>query len=60
MFEEYESVVLPEELGEMLRIGMNQVYKILNSGEIKAYKEGRTWRISKQAVEDYIYKKSKM
>lgn len=60
MFEEYESVVTPEELSEMLRIGMNQVYKILATGEIKAYREGRVWRISKQAVIEYIVRKSKL
>lgn len=58
MFEEYGSVVTSEELGEMLRIGSNQVYKILNGGEIQAYKEGRVWRISKEAVIDYVRQRS--
>lgn len=29
MFEQYDEVVTPQELSEMLRIGMNQTYKIL-------------------------------
>lgn len=60
MFEEYESIVTSEELSEMLKIGMNQVYKILNSGELKAFREGRVWRISKQAVVNYVIDRSRM
>ncbi len=37
MFEEYEAVVTAQELSEILRIGMNQTYKILNDGLISAY-----------------------
>lgn len=59
MFEQYDEVVTPQELSEMLRIGMNQTYKILNDGLILAYREGRSWRISKQAVIDYINNRSK-
>lgn len=59
MFEQYDEVVTPQELSEMLRIGMNQTYKILNEGLISAYREGRSWRISKQSVIDYISKRSK-
>lgn len=59
MFEQYEEVVTPQELSEMLRIGMNQTYKILNDGLISAYREGKSWRISKQSVIEYISKRSK-
>ena len=59
MFEQYEEVVTPQELSEMLRIGMNQTYKILNDGLISAYREGKSWRISKQSVIEYINKRSK-
>lgn len=58
MFEVYEDIVTPEQLGEMLRMGMNQIYQLLNSGQIKAYREGRIWKIPKKAVEEYIMKKS--
>ncbi|WP_073994164.1 helix-turn-helix domain-containing protein [Parasporobacterium paucivorans] len=59
-FKEYESVVTPEELNGRLRIGMNQVYRILSSGEIKACREGRVWHVSKQAVIGYIMRKIKL
>lgn len=39
---------------EALRIGYNAMYELLNSHKIKAYKNGRVWRISKIAVTEYI------
>lgn len=58
MLEQYDPVLLPEEAAEILRIGMNQMYKILNSGELKAYHVGRTWRIPKESVINYLMEKA--
>ncbi len=60
MFEEYNYIVTAEEAAEMLRIGMNRIYGLLNSGKLKAYKEGRVWRISKKAVQQYIAEQSRL
>ncbi|MCH5268517.1 MAG: helix-turn-helix domain-containing protein [Lachnospiraceae bacterium] len=54
MLENYDLVLMPEECAEILRIGMNQMYKILNSGALKAYRVGRTWRIPKENVIKYL------
>lgn len=54
MFEEYDDVLTIEDLCEMLKIGKNSAYKLLLSGEIKSFKNGRVWRISKQAVQEFI------
>ena len=54
MPEDYSLVYVPEECAELLRIGMNQMYRILNNGELKAYRAGRTWRIPKESVIEYI------
>lgn len=54
MFNEYEEIVTPEEAASMLRIGMNQIYKLLNANSIVAFKEGRTWKIPKSSVVNYI------
>ncbi len=43
-----------DELCEMLRIGRNKAYDLLRRGEIKAFRSGRLWIISKQAVEKYV------
>ena len=37
MFEQYNDLVSVEELCEMLSIGKNSAYKLLSSGEIKAF-----------------------
>ena len=54
MFEEYDYIVTEEEAAGMLRIGMNRIYILLKSGKIKAYREGRVWRISRKAVQEYV------
>ena len=48
---------IPEELCEILRIGQNEVYKMLKNKEIVAYKVGKTWRIPKENVIQYIKSK---
>lgn len=57
MLENYETILVPEEICEILRIGQNEVYKMLNSGQIIGYKVGKTWRIPKENVISYIKSK---
>jgi excisionase family DNA binding protein len=57
MFENFDDVVDIETFMDMLNIGRNKAYEILNSGEIKAFRVGRKWRIPRNAVEQYIHKK---
>ena len=45
MFEDYPDILSPEEAAEALRIGENAIYELLNEGKLKAYKNGRTWRV---------------
>ncbi len=54
MFNEYSDIITVDELCEMLRIGRNKAYDLLRNGEIKAFRSGRLWIISKQAVEEYV------
>ncbi len=58
MFEEYEDIVTADEAAEMLRVGMNRMYDLLKTGSIKAYREGRVWRISRKAVQKYVMEHS--
>lgn len=60
MLEGYDELLTVEELCELLKIGSNAAYRILNNGELKAFRNGRTWRIPKQSVVEYIKKQSKM
>lgn len=58
MFNEYNDLLNVEELCDILGIGKNVAYDILNNGEIKAFRTGRIWKIPKVAVEEYILIKS--
>ena len=60
MFEDYPDILSPEEAAEALRIGENAIYELLNEGKLKAYKNGRTWRVPKEAVKEYAIALSKI
>lgn len=54
MFDEYPEILTVEETSEALRVGYNAMYDLLNSGKLKAYKNGRVWRIPKESIKQYI------
>ena len=54
----YIDILNINELSEALKIGSSQAYKLVKTGKIKAYKEGRDWKVTKIALIDYIKKKS--
>ena len=60
MYENFEHEILTvEELMELLYIGKNTAYQLLNSGEIRAFRIGRVWKIPKEAVGEYVVRKAK-
>lgn len=54
MFEGYPDVVSVEQLMEMLQIGQVLAYKLVKSGEIKARKVGREYKIPKVNIIEYL------
>lgn len=60
MFDYYDTLITPEEAAELLGCGMNTIYKILNSGKIKAMRIGRIWKIPRRAVQEYIITECRM
>lgn len=56
MLENADDFLTVDELCELLKIGHNAAYALLKSGQIKAFRNGRVWRIPKQAVIDYACK----
>lgn len=54
MFPDYPEILSVDEACELLRIGRNNLYEILKSNRLKAYRNGRVWRIPKLAVQQYI------
>ena len=54
----YSDLITVDELCNMLAIGKNTAYNMLNTKKIKAFRIGRTWKIARQDVIDYIYQSS--
>jgi excisionase family DNA binding protein len=44
----------PEEVAEKLRVHWRTVYVWLRSGKLKGVKAGRLWRISEEALEEFL------
>lgn len=57
MFETYDDILTIEEVAEALKIGTSQAYKIVRSGDLNAYKEGKDWKVPKFALKNYIEKR---
>lgn len=60
MFNEHNDLVAVEDLCEMLSIGKNAAYKLLSSGQLKAFRYNRVWKIPKRGVIEYIMNQSKL
>lgn len=58
MLEEYELILTPEEVSEILRVGPNKIYELLRKNEIRAFREGRIWKIPKTSLIEYIMKRT--
>lgn len=57
---EPEDLITLEELCNILAIGKNTAYALLNAGEVKAFRIGRIWKIPKNSVTEYIRRKSNL
>lgn len=57
MFELFDDILTIEDVAEALKIGTTQVYKIVRSGQLKGYKEGKDWKIPKNCLIEYIQQK---
>lgn len=55
MFQDnYNDMISLDDLCEMLTIGKNTAYSLLKSGQIKAFKIGRIWKIPRESVSEYV------
>lgn len=58
MLNQYGDIITIAELCEILMIGRNRAYELLESGEIKAFRLGRPWKIPRLSVENYLRKQA--
>lgn len=54
------SLITIDELCEILLIGKNTAYQLLQSGKIKCFKLNRIWKIPRASVDEYILNNSKI
>ncbi|MEY8368964.1 helix-turn-helix domain-containing protein [Anaerovoracaceae bacterium 42-11] len=54
MFNQYDDILTVADVAEALYIGKNRVYELLASGNLKAFRIGRMWKIPKESVELYV------
>ncbi|EJS02232.1 helix-turn-helix domain-containing protein [Bacillus cereus] len=57
MFDAYDDLVPVEDLMEMLDIGRNKAYELLQTGQIKSFKVGKSYRIPKMCIQNYVLAK---
>ena len=60
MLESFDDLLTTEEAREALKVGKNALYELLAAGELKGYRNGRVWRIPKQAVEEFIRSQARL
>lgn len=60
MLEEYDDLLTVEEACDVLKIGHNTIYGLLNSGALKGFRCGRIWKIPKLAIQHYILESARL
>lgn len=55
-FEQLEqyTVLTPRDVMDILDIGKNTAYALLNSGRLRGFRVGRSWRIAAEALEEFM------
>ena len=49
-----KDILTLKELQELLQIGKNTALRLVQSGEIEAFRVGKQWRVVKESVVKYI------
>lgn len=57
MFDNYDDILTLDQLTEILAIGRNTAYRLLQSGDLKGFLLGNKWRIPRSSLEEYIISK---
>lgn len=59
MFEKYDDVLTVTDVAEILFVGRNTIYDLLNTRQLQGFRIGRSWRILKTSLEEYILVRGK-
>jgi len=55
-----KEILTREEVMEILKIGRSTFYKLLQTGQLKGFKEGNRYKVPAESVEKYIEMKMKL
>lgn len=58
MDEFLDEVLTVEDVMELLYVGKNTVYSLLQSGQLKGFGLGRCWRIPRESLTKFIMEKA--
>lgn len=57
MFQKFGDILTVEEMCEALRIGKTKAYEMLKNHDIKAFRNGRKWVITREELERFVRQK---
>lgn len=60
MFEDYDDLLTVEDTQEILKMCRGNIYALLQSGQLRGFRNGRSWRIPKEAVIQFVREQSKI
>ena len=51
---EQYTVLTPLDVMDILGIGKNSTYNLLNSGKLRGFRVGRSWRVTADALDEFM------
>lgn len=54
MLDQYNELLMIDELCEILMVGKNLAYRLLKENKIKAFRIGKKWKIPKASVKIFL------
>ncbi len=49
-----QTIYTPEEIADNLKASRRTVYRWIEKGELKAFKAGKMWRITREDLEEFL------
>lgn len=60
MLNQYNDIMSATDIAEVLCIGKNRVYELLENKSLKGFRIGRVWKIPKESLQEYITNQSEL
>ncbi|MDE5582202.1 MAG: helix-turn-helix domain-containing protein [Ruminococcus sp.] len=53
----YKEILTREDVMKVLKIGISTFYRLLQTGELKGFKDGNGYKVPAQSIEEYVDKR---